>query len=189
MNKWSQPSSPSHVPGFVALPVGFLFKPDNTSTTQQAPVRHRKLIKSMLLIQGRAAKEPAAFQKSTAVGQQKPVYQSHAFPFSCSPLHTFTEVDARAEPASFPTSPILPSPCTNFIVTSTLILGESLQRFRFYSQDPILLFTSPMPRAQSPRLRCTANIDPKKLWSRTIQPDLTDTLGKVKSLMLTYCKT
>lgn len=147
MNKWSQPSSPSHVPGFAALPVGFLFKPDNTSTMQQAPVRHRILIKSMPLLQGRAAKEPAAFQKSTAVGQQKPVYQSRAFPFSCSPLHTFTEVDVRAEPASFPTGPVLPSSCTNFIVTSTLILGESLQRFRFYSQDLILLFTSRMLRA------------------------------------------
>lgn len=69
-NKWSQSSSPSYAPSFAAPPAGFLFKPDNRSTAQQAPARHRILIKSMLLLEGRAAKQPAAFQKSTAVGQE-----------------------------------------------------------------------------------------------------------------------
>lgn len=85
-------------------------------------------------------------------------------------------LDVRAEPHSFPTSPILPSSCTNFIVTSALILGESLQPFCFYSQDPKLVFTPLVPRAKSTTLCCTASTDPKKLQNRTIH-----TLGKVKS--------
>lgn len=77
----------------------------------------------MLLLENRAAEEPAAFQKSTAVGQQKAVYQSHGFCFSCSPIHTFTfTFSNQSRPAQF---------LHRSIITGVLILGRSLQKFCF----------------------------------------------------------
>lgn len=73
----------------------------------------------MLLLENRAAEEPAAFQKSTAVGQQKAVYQSHGFRF-CSPIHTFTfTFSNQSHPAQF---------LHRSIITGVLILGRSLAK-------------------------------------------------------------
>lgn len=47
--------------GFCGSAGGYLLKPDNASPAWRAPVRHQTLIKSVLLLEGRAAEEAAAF--------------------------------------------------------------------------------------------------------------------------------
>lgn len=47
--------------GFCGSASGYLLKPDNASPARRAPVRHQTLIKSVLLLEGRAAEEAAAF--------------------------------------------------------------------------------------------------------------------------------
>lgn len=68
--------------GFCGSAGGYLLKPDNASPAQRAPVRHQTLIKPvLLLLEGRAAEEAAAFQRPQQSAGEEPLTS----PAPCTP--------------------------------------------------------------------------------------------------------